>query len=152
MTGRQGGAGPAASGHGREPGAGGDPGRRLLRRLGCADLTAVPEVRRALRELLRDWGTKDTVEVAELLAGELVTNALVHTDHGAVVTAGVDASTLRVEVRDFMAGLPVPPARAAHLDTHGRGLLLVQSLADAWGVRTHGVGKVVWFELHEGPA
>jgi hypothetical protein len=31
--------------------------------------------------------------------------------------------------------------------THGRGLVLVQSLADAWGVRAHGVGKSVWFEL-----
>ncbi|MFI2345680.1 ATP-binding protein [Streptomyces sp. NPDC019443] len=154
MTGRQGGAGPAASGHGRKPGAEGDPGGgRLRRRLGCADLTAVPEVRRALRELLRHWGKQDTAEVAELLASELVTNALVHTDHGAVVTATVAASTLRVEVRDFMAGLPVPdvPA-AAHLGTHGRGLVLVQSLADAWGVRTHGVGKVVWFELRERPA
>ncbi|MGW1163344.1 ATP-binding protein, partial [Streptomyces sp. NPDC002513] len=31
--------------------------------------------------------------------------------------------------------------------THGRGLVLVQSLADAWGVRAHGVGKAVWFDL-----
>lgn len=90
--------------------------------------------------------------MAELLASELVTNALVHTDHGAVVTATVAASTLRVEVRDFMAGLPVQQVPAAHLGTHGRGLVLLQSLADAWGVRTHGVGKVVWFELHESPA
>lgn len=89
--------------------------------------------------------------MAELLASELVTNALVHTDHGAVFTATVAASTLRVEVRDFMAGLPVPHTPAAHLDTHGRGLVLVQSLADAWGVCTYGVGKVVWFELHGRP-
>ncbi|WP_328682147.1 ATP-binding protein [Streptomyces sp. NBC_00322] len=151
MTGRQGGAGPAASGCGRESGAEGEGRGQLHRRLGCADLTAVPEVRRALRELLRHWRGQDTKDVAELLASELVTNALVHTDHGAVVTATVAASTLRVEVRDFMAGLPVPRAPAAHLDTHGRGLVLVQSLADAWGVHTHGVGKVVWFELHGRP-
>ncbi|WP_405811090.1 MULTISPECIES: ATP-binding protein [unclassified Streptomyces] len=153
MTGRQGGAGPDASAQGGEPGAAeGAPCGQLRRRLGCADLTAVPEVRRALRELLRHWGKQDTTDVAELLASELVTNALVHTAHGAVVTATVAASTLRVEVRDFMAGLPVPHVPPAHLDTHGRGLILVQSLADAWGVRTHGVGKVVWFELHERPA
>ncbi|WP_406302406.1 ATP-binding protein [Streptomyces sp. NBC_00885] len=140
MAGRQGGAGPAASGCGR-----------LHRRLGCADLTAVPEVRRALRELLRHWRGQDAKDVAELLASELVTNALVHTDHGTVVTATVADTTLRVEVRDFMAGLPVAHTPAAHLDTHGRGLVLVQSLSDAWGVRTHGVGKVVWFELHGRP-
>lgn len=140
----------------------------LCRRLGCADLTAVAEVRRALRELLRHCrkpdtaDTADTADVAELLASELVTNALIHTDHGAVVTATVEASTLRVEVRDFVAGVPVPAEAATDPDastsTNGRGLLLVQSLADAWGVRTQGVGKVVWFELHglrcphEGPA
>nr|WP_246339950.1 ATP-binding protein [Streptomyces lunaelactis] len=152
MTGRQGGVGPAASGHGRNPGAAGDPGSRLLRRLECGDLTAVREVRRALRELLRHWGKPDRAHVAELLASELVTNALIHTDHGAVVTATVAASTLRVEVRDFVAGLPVPRVPTADLGTNGRGLVLVQSLADAWGVRTHGVGKVVWFELYEGPA
>ncbi len=96
--------------------------------------------------------------MAELLASELVTNALVHTDDGAVVTATVDADTLRVEVRDFVAGLPVEEAVTAnHVATadhrtHGRGLILVQSLADAWGIRTHGIGKVVWFEMHEGPA
>ncbi|MET7620799.1 ATP-binding protein [Streptomyces sp. NPDC005408] len=153
MTGRQGGAGPDASGHGREPGAEGEPDSgRLRRRLGSADLTAVPEVRRALRELLGHWGEQDATDVAELLASELVTNALVHTDHGAVVTATVAASTLRVEVLDFMAGLPAARLPGAHLDTHGRGLVLVQSLADAWGVHTHGVGKVVWFELHGRPA
>ncbi|WP_142214959.1 ATP-binding protein [Streptomyces sp. SLBN-118] len=151
MTGRQGGAGPTVSGRGREPGRQGEPGGRLRRRLGSADLTAVPEVRRALRELLGHWGEQDPKDVAELLASELVTNALVHTDDGAVVTASVAASTLRVEVRDFMAGLPVPHAPPAHLDTHGRGLVLVESLADAWGVQTHGVGKVVWFELHGRP-
>lgn len=162
MTGRQRGAGPAASGYGRIPGATGGPEDKLRRRLGCADLTAVSEVRCALRELLRHWrgkpDTPDTADVAELLASELVTNALVHTDHGAVVTATVEAATLRVEVRDFVAGLPTPRVPTADLGTNGRGLVLVQSLADAWGVRTHGVGKAVWFELHglhgphEGPA
>ncbi|MDH2393087.1 ATP-binding protein [Streptomyces sp. HNM0663] len=161
--------------------AGGDV--RLRRRLGSADLTAVPELRHSLRQALRRWtrsGT-ETADVAELLASELVTNALIHTDHGAVVTAAVAGSTLRVEVRDFVPGLPVPDVTAAppriaddegdeggegddcaefedldELGTHGRGLILVERLADAWGVRTQAVGKVVWFELRrhesEGPA
>ncbi|MFF8841681.1 ATP-binding protein [Streptomyces sp. NPDC015127] len=132
---------------------------RLHRRLGSGDLTAVPEVRHALRDLLgkwpeRDGGTPaDAADVAELLASELVTNALIHTDRGAVVTATVEDSRLHVEVRDFMAGLPVPDVPTADLGTSGRGLVLVESLADAWGVRTaQGVGKVVWFELHAGAA
>jgi anti-sigma regulatory factor (Ser/Thr protein kinase) len=152
MASRQGGSEPASGRHGRKPGAEGERRSRLRRRLGRSDLTAVAEVRCALRDLLRHWGGPDTADVAELLASELVTNALVHTDHGAVVTAAVDDSTLHVEVRDFVAGLPVPRPADTGLGTHGRGLLLVQSLADAWGVRTHGVGKVIWFELHTGPA
>ncbi|MFI6285083.1 ATP-binding protein [Streptomyces sp. NPDC051018] len=155
MTGRQGGAGSAADGHGRH---GGQPGQargreRLHRSMGCGDLKSVPEVRHGLRELLGHWAGRDTADVAELLASELVTNALIHTDHGAVVTATVASTTLRVEVRDFMEGLPGSPATdddppEETLDTHGRGLALVQSLADSWGVRTQSAGKVVWFELN----
>ncbi|MFI9246683.1 ATP-binding protein [Streptomyces sp. NPDC053086] len=121
--------------------------RRLRRRLGRADLRAVPEARRALRELLLHWGKPGRSEIAELLTSELVTNALVHTDDDAVLTAVVDPGGLRVEVRDFVARKPEPRTPARDEDTHGRGLLLVKSLADAWGVRSHGVGKAVWFEL-----
>ncbi|MCW7942583.1 hypothetical protein AAW14_11150 [Streptomyces hygroscopicus] len=122
-------------------------GPQLRRRLGRADLRAVPEARRALRELLRHWGKPGRSEIAELLTSELVTNALVHTDHDAVLTATVSSSGLRVEVRDFVGRRPRLRVPDTDDGTHGRGLVLVQSLADAWGVRTHGVGKAVWFEL-----
>jgi anti-sigma regulatory factor (Ser/Thr protein kinase) len=125
---------------------------QLRRRLGKADLRAVPEVRRALRELLRQWGRPGRSEIAELLTSELVTNALVHTDHDAVLTATVGPAGLRVEVRDFVARRPRLRVPNADDGTHGRGLVLVQSLADAWGVRVHGVGKAVWFELDAGAA
>ncbi|MFC8587640.1 ATP-binding protein [Streptomyces sp. NPDC057217] len=125
---------------------------QLLRKVGCADLTAVPEVRHALRELLRKWGGPGASAVAELLTSELVTNALVHTDHGAVVTATVVPEQLRVEVRDFVPGLDAPHALPADDRTNGRGLVLVQALADSWGVEDQGAGKVVWFELNGGAA
>ncbi|GAA3213364.1 ATP-binding protein [Streptomyces sp. XM83C] len=119
---------------------------RLERRLGRADLKAVPEARRAVRELLRHWGRPGRSETAELLTSELVTNALVHTDDDAVLTAVAGTDVLRVEVRDSVACRP--RLRLPYEDgTHGRGLVLVQALADAWGVRAHGAGKVVWFEL-----
>ncbi len=125
---------------------------RLSRRLGRADLRAVPEARRALRELLQGWGKPGRSETAELLTSELVTNALVHTDRDAVLTATVSPAGLRVEVRDFVGRRPRPRVPIADDGTHGRGLLLVQALADAWGVRPHGVGKSVWFELGAGAA
>ncbi|MEV6507875.1 ATP-binding protein [Streptomyces sp. NPDC051642] len=120
---------------------------QLRRRLGRADLRAVPEARRALRELLRHWGRPGRSEIAELLTSELVTNALIHTDHDAVLTATVGPRGLRVEVRDFVARRPRLHVPDADDGTHGRGLVLVQSLADVWGVSAHGVGKSVWFEL-----
>ncbi|EME97898.1 ATP-binding protein [Streptomyces mobaraensis] len=150
------------------------------RRLGRDDLAAVAGVRAGLRRFLVHWGAPGRAETAELLTSELVTNALVHTDGGAVVTAvlgggpsAVVKGLLRVEVRDTLPRRPVlrasdvgPPARESgsgtdddrcsgdgdrwageSVATSGRGLLLVQALADAWGVRTHGTGKAVWFEL-----
>lgn len=125
---------------------------QLRRRLGRADLRAVPEARRALRELLRHWGRPGRSDIAELLTSELVTNALVHTDQEAVLTATVGPGGLRVEVRDFVARRPRLRVPNADDGTNGRGLVLVQSLADSWGVRAHGVGKAVWFELDAGAA
>ncbi|MFF6779152.1 ATP-binding protein [Streptomyces sp. NPDC012637] len=125
---------------------------RLLRRVGSADLTAVPEVRHALREMLGTWGGPGASDVAELLTSELVTNALVHTGRGAVVTATVVPEHLRVEVRDFVSEMIRPCVPIADDGTHGRGLVLVQTLADSWGVEDRGVGKVVWFELAGGAA
>jgi anti-sigma regulatory factor (Ser/Thr protein kinase) len=125
---------------------------QLRQRLQRADLKAVPEARRALRDLLRQWGKPGRSDVAELLTSELVTNALIHTDTDAILTATVSPRGLRVEVRDFVARRPRLRISNSDDGTHGRGLVLVQSLADAWGVRAHGVGKVVWFELDAGAA
>lgn len=140
---------PSAHGTaGERNGTGGAAGAAppLIRRLGRADLRAVPETRRALRELLRNWGGPGPSQIAELLTSELVTNALVHTDDDAVLTATLGPHRLRVEVRDFATRRPRP--RPASGDaTDGRGLVLLEALADAWGVRAHGVGKSVWFEL-----
>jgi anti-sigma regulatory factor (Ser/Thr protein kinase) len=128
----------------REPG-----GVEITRSLRRADLTAVGEVRRALRELLRHRCRVEAAEVAELLTTEIVTNALVHTDQGAEVSARLAGATLRVEVRDRAARPLRPYVPIADDGTHGRGLMLVQALADAWGVDALGPdrGKVVWFQL-----
>ncbi|MFD7433144.1 ATP-binding protein [Streptomyces sp. NPDC059861] len=120
---------------------------QLKRRLGRADLRAVPEARRELRDLLRHWGQPGRAEIAELLTSELVTNAIVHTDQEAVLTATVGPHGLRVEVRDYVARRPRLRVANPDENTHGRGLVLVESLADAWGVRPHESGKSVWFEL-----
>jgi anti-sigma regulatory factor (Ser/Thr protein kinase) len=129
---------------------------RYRSRVRRADLRAVPQTRHALRRLLEHWGKPGRSDTAELLATELVTNALVHTDGDALVTATVTPDLLYVEVRDFAPRVPMPRAPSPDVGTSGRGLMLVQLLADAWGIRGQGgeqgdeAGKVVWFELDAG--
>ncbi|MEE1737769.1 ATP-binding protein [Streptomyces sp. BE147] len=151
MTKRQGRTTDAADREpdGRRAGAG-NPPDRMRRRIGHTDRSAVGEVRRELREFLGRHAVAERIDEAELLTSELVTNALIHTRHGAVVTATAGPGRIRVEVRDFMSDLPAPYVPNADDGTHGRGLILVRSLADAWGVDTQMLGKVVWFELRGG--
>ncbi|MFJ5231824.1 ATP-binding protein [Kitasatospora sp. NPDC088391] len=120
---------------------------RLHASLAAADLLAVGAVRRRLRDALDHWGVPELADTAELLTSELVTNALVHTGKDAVLDAVLTGEQrLRVEVRDRTSSLPGRrnPGEDA---TNGRGLLLVEALADDWGVQLRGDGKVTWFEL-----
>lgn len=121
--------------------------RRLHALLDPADLLAIGSVRHRLRAALSLWGVPELADTAELLASELVTNALVHTERGAVFDAVLTPELrLRIEVQDGTSRLP---GRRTPTDfaTSGRGLLLVEALADDWGVQLRGDGKVTWFEL-----
>lgn len=90
----------------------------------------------------------DTADVVELLTSELLTNAVRHSPAGAPVTVHVGRrpGALRVTVHD--AGADQPTLQdAGPEDENGRGLLLVHTLATAWGVEHHlQSGKSVWFE------
>ena len=89
-------------------------------------------------------------EMAALLVSELATNAVVHASSDFAVTVRYPTPTgrVRVEVVDGVPGEPTP-LRPPPTALHGRGLLLVASLADEWGVEgTDGeAGKTIWFEL-----
>ncbi|MDT0343172.1 ATP-binding protein [Streptomyces litchfieldiae] len=91
-----------------------------------------------------------------LLVSELVTNAVVHTGRPAVLrlTARVPPRgrnvPVRLEVVDDSSRAP-RPRRAEGEDTGGRGLELVEVLADRWGWQAEGAGKRVWCELDCAP-
>lgn len=90
-------------------------------------------------------------ETAELVVSELVTNAVVHAATPVDVEAIVRRHGVRVEVADGSPHPPVPRAYEGLAGT-GRGLRLLEELADEWGVQPHPRGKTVWFELRTGPA
>ncbi|MFD5497215.1 ATP-binding protein [Streptomyces sp. NPDC001812] len=95
-------------------------------------------------------------ETLVLLVSELVTNAVVHTGCPAVLRLSltdVEAgeATVRLEVADRSSRVPVP--RCVDGDaTGGRGLALVDGLADRWGWSADGTGKRIWCELDRGAA
>jgi len=86
-------------------------------------------------------------EIAILLVSELVTNAVIHGISPFELRAQHSRSGLRVEVRDNnAAGAPVLRVGDGMAES-GRGLQLVDTLADRWGWSEDGVSKVVWFEI-----
>ncbi|MCZ0207978.1 ATP-binding protein [Streptomyces sp. UMAF16] len=121
------------------------------------DPAEVGRARRWTRSRLAGSGITADEPLAEtliLLVSELVTNAVVHTGRPAVLrlclpgaAAGSGApSPVRVEVADTSTRAPQP--RCAGDDaTGGRGLALVECLADRWGWSPEGAGKSIWCEL-----
>ena len=108
--------------------------------------------RHALRALLEPLGL-DT-DAAELLVSELVSNAVRYAGGGEVlVRARLADGLLRVEVLDSSEVVPPLPSEPAPADAEsGRGLLLVEALAERWGAEPVPGGKRLWFELAPGPA
>lgn len=115
--------------------------------------SAVPWARRVLRHMLREWQLPDLADPALLLVSELVTNAVQASARGArrdpdrlpmiSLTVRITDTSLVTEVWD--ASPDVPALREADLTgDRGRGLLLVDFLADQWGHRPADGGKVVW--------
>jgi two-component sensor histidine kinase len=91
----------------------------------------------------------DTCDSAVLLASETVTNAFLHGRSEARVDVTVAGSSVLVEVGDDNSRPPhEAPQDLSALD--GRGLMIVDVLAQAWGVRETDLGKVVWFRLEAG--
>ncbi|WP_103503641.1 MULTISPECIES: SpoIIE family protein phosphatase [unclassified Streptomyces] len=128
------------------------PQRRLGITVRQAEPGHIGDARHQLEELLHDWADPDQVDGAVLMLSEVLTNVLVHTDSDALLTAEVRQEPagrlLRVEVADASDDLP-HRREPGEMASSGRGLLLMENIADSWGVDPRGEGKSTWFELHE---
>ncbi|MFD4690057.1 SpoIIE family protein phosphatase [Streptomyces sp. NPDC058463] len=128
------------------------PGRRSAMTIAQAEPERIAAARQQVRELLHDWSDGEQIDAAELLVSEMSTNVLVHTDGDALLVAEVSGEQgerlLRVEVADASDELP-HKRRPGEMASSGRGLVLMEMLADTWGVDPRGEGKSIWFELCE---
>ncbi|GAA2880609.1 ATP-binding protein [Pseudonocardia halophobica] len=113
---------------------------RVRRRTELPDTAVAVRYARALvREACREWELTGGIPArAELVADELVANAVVHGGGRRTLLLTLDGPGLRVGVRDEGAGAPDPESAA------GQGLHVVAELSDGWGTSRHAVGKTVW--------
>ncbi|MGW6418482.1 SpoIIE family protein phosphatase [Streptomyces sp. NPDC055055] len=125
------------------------PAGRFRQHVAQSDPEALSSARHMVRAAVRAWGAEERADEIELVADELMTNALMHTDGGAIVTLRILAGPvrrLRVEVEDRSSALP-RRREAGEAGVSGRGLLLVEQISDVWGVESRGGGKCVWCEF-----
>ncbi len=110
------------------------------------DIASATAARRFVVDRLERWGAADVADEVAVMVSELVSNAVHHAQTPATVQVQLGESVVRVEVKDESARLPATPEPSLEA-VDGRGLRIVDAVADHWGVQPEEVGKAVWFEL-----
>ena len=111
------------------------------------DLLAPREARQAVARFLSKAHLSQLTDDAQLLASELVTNAVRHASGPIEVRAYVRDGFLRLEVGDSAGDSAPVPRVASPDDEGGRGMELVDKMSERWGWRVRGPVKVVWLDL-----
>jgi two-component sensor histidine kinase len=91
----------------------------------------------------------DVGDAIAVMVSELATNSVKHASSAFSISVDRSAEEIRVEVSDSGAGWPMMQAPGPDQPS-GRGLRIVDALADEWGVRHAGGGKTVWFRIGTG--
>ncbi|MFF3844710.1 ATP-binding protein [Streptomyces sp. NPDC002328] len=119
-----------------------------------AEATEVAGLRRVMRLHLGIWGLHGVTDEAQLCVSELVSNVITHVGPGTPATLAVSMNGvhLRIEVHDPDTRA-LPTLLGADADSEGgRGMALVDAVADRWGVELGPDRKVTWCELATGLA
>jgi len=108
-----------------------------------ADRSSPARARRFIRETLGPYVSN--LDVVELCISELVANAVLHAHTGCEVVLDVGPAAVRIEVRDY-APARLPQKRDFdRTAVTGRGLHLIDTLTEDWGVDVDRDSKSVWF-------
>lgn len=107
---------------------------------------SVAVVRGFVAEVCAQWHLNATSDVAVLLASELATNAVRHARTPVTVWLARRPDRLVLSVEDSSTA---QTARRSvdDLDDSGRGLQIVDALAERWGQKEVPAGKLVWAEI-----
>jgi proline iminopeptidase len=109
------------------------------------------EARRHVRATLTIWRLPHLIDSAQLLVSELIGNAVKAATTSPIrLTLDPSPSHLLIEVWDPDPAPPIPKSPTS-LDEGGRGLLLVEALAETWGHHPTPHGKTVWCTLPTAP-
>ena len=110
---------------------------------------SAPARARGALDQLGDSISAERMRDVRLLVSELVTNAVRHAGGEAVrLIVALKGSTLRIEVHDPGRGFELKAPPDDPLRASGWGLVLVEELADRWGVDRNPRTRV-WFEMGE---
>jgi serine/threonine-protein kinase RsbW len=116
---------------------------RNLRMAG--DASSLRAARHMVADVLAE-APADVTDAAVLLAGEILTNAVVHGGGWFLLHVDADPDRIYVEVADSTPGCPTVLHPSSDRE-HGRGMAIVDAIASAWGTEQRGSHKAVWFEL-----
>jgi histidine kinase-like protein/STAS domain-containing protein len=98
------------------------------------------------------WGLDDLAGSANIVVTEMVNNVVAHARTPMVVLLSRQGEALRVAVRDRSGTTPRFTGPVAPTSYGGRGLLLIDSVADRWGSLTVPGGKIVWALMSDATA
>ncbi|MGW0698499.1 SpoIIE family protein phosphatase [Streptomyces sp. NPDC002867] len=108
-----------------------------------ADPAVVAHARTLVVRQLSHWGLDELSFTTELVASELVTNAIRYAGGGSVELRLIRAGALICEVSDASSTQP-RMRRARATEEGGRGLFLIAQLTERWGSRYTRHGKTIW--------
>jgi anti-sigma regulatory factor (Ser/Thr protein kinase) len=112
------------------------------------DPGSVPSARRFVLQAAGN-APADLRDAIAVMTAELAMNAVQHARTEFEVTVDLAGGTLRVEVTDSGHGQPAAAPMPPPESPRGRGLAIVDGLADAWGIISsrHDQGNGIWFQI-----
>ena len=121
--------------------------RRMVSEVLEPSPSSLAAARGVLRRACAGWGVPSVTDIAQVVATELVANAVRHAGTPMRLVVTMRHRYLHIFVHDKAGGQPRVVDPNGQPDGGGRGLMVVEALAAAWGSTATADGKFVWASL-----